>query len=453
MSRSIDSKEQDDRKSKSRSVESEESKKTTSGHDRNERDYSRKKSSKQRSRSSNTAEKGRNTIKLIYKKGHRYVKIVDFVAVSQLIKQHQVTGRVPRSIDLTDYFDSTICIFADYIEKGEVKAQLSFYSLAELLKLTKTFVMEDLQKRLEENLILTAETSTDHLIQAVLVAGTSNITKETENALHYLAAWSFVEMAALPDFQRIPCELQVAHELIVADAALLWLVGQPHPAVYAPGVFSVIRAAYLSKVDRQLIVERIATLQMPESVARFARVSMESRHNSRICLEGTHINRHLCRCGLPDPENRPKETSLSLSRPREGIKWSDKNLEERRETKTRQSKSRSRQSQKERRRTRPRRSQTKERAKAITGKIKNAFSQSREEVTDEESKSRKRRKRRERESESSKGSKERWSREGGSAEPSPHSRERGSRSRKGTSAERGDESRSSKSRSRKHSRD
>ncbi|WKY00724.1 hypothetical protein Q1695_015062 [Nippostrongylus brasiliensis] len=353
MSRSIDSKEQDDRKSKSRSVESEESKKTTSGHDRNERDYSRKKSSKQRSRSSNTAEKGRNTIKLIYKKGHRYVKIVDFVAVSQLIKQHQVTGRVPRSIDLTDYFDSTICIFADYIEKGEVKAQLSFYSLAELLKLTKTFVMEDLQKRLEENLILTAETSTDHLIQAVLVAGTSNITKETENALHYLAAWSFVEMAALPDFQRIPyhqfvlllasCELQVAHELIVADAALLWLVGQPHPAVYAPGVFSVIRAAYLSKVDRQLIVERIATLQMPESVARFARVSMESRHNSRICLEGTHINRHLCRCGLPDPENRPKETSLSLSRPREGIKWSDKNLEERRETKTRQSKSRSRQ--------------------------------------------------------------------------------------------------------------
>ncbi|VDL76857.1 unnamed protein product [Nippostrongylus brasiliensis] len=276
-----------------------------------------------------------NTIKLIYKKGHRYVKIVDFVAVSQLIKQHQVTGRVPRSIDLTDYFDSTICIFADYIEKGEVKAQLSFYSLAELLKLTKTFVMEDLQKRLEENLILTAETSTDHLIQAVLVAGTSNITKETtdyeyfqtENALHYLAAWSFVEMAALPDFQRIPCELQVAHELIVADAALLWLVGQPHPAVYAPGVFSVIRAAYLSKVDRQLIVERIATLQMPESVARFARVSMESRHNSRICLEGTHINRHLCRCGLPDPENRPKETSLSLSRPREGIKWSDKNRE------------------------------------------------------------------------------------------------------------------------------
>ncbi|KIH63721.1 hypothetical protein ANCDUO_05974 [Ancylostoma duodenale] len=91
-----------------------------------------------------------NTIKLIYKKGHRYVKIVDFVAVSQLIKQHQVTGRVPRSIDLTDYFDSTITIFADYIEKGEVKAQISFYALAELLKLTKTFVMDDLQKRLEE---------------------------------------------------------------------------------------------------------------------------------------------------------------------------------------------------------------------------------------------------------------------------------------------------------------
>ncbi|KAK6016733.1 hypothetical protein OSTOST_17780, partial [Ostertagia ostertagi] len=120
------------------------------------------------------------------------------------------------------------------------------------------------------------------------------------------------------------CELRVAHELVVADAALLWLVGQPHPAVYAPGVFAVIRSAYLSKVDRQLIVERIATLQMPESVARFARISMESRHNTRICLEGTHINRHLCRCGIPDPENRPKETSLSLSRPREGIKWSEK---------------------------------------------------------------------------------------------------------------------------------
>ncbi|VDP27579.1 unnamed protein product [Heligmosomoides polygyrus] len=267
-----------------------------------------------------------NTIKLIYKKGHRYVKIVDFVAVSQLIKQHQVTGRVPRSIDLTDYFDSTITIFADYIEKGEVKT-----------------------------LILTADTSTEHLIQAVLVAGTSNITKETENALHYLASWSFVEMANLPDFQRIPyhqpplcltfIDLRKAFDpleteavealrtlgiptqyirLVVADAALLWLVGQPHPAVYAPGVFAMIRSAYLSKVDRQLIVERIATLQMPESVARFARVSMESRHNARICLEGTHINRHLVRCGIPDPENRPKETSLSLSRPRDGIRWSDK---------------------------------------------------------------------------------------------------------------------------------
>ncbi|ETN84438.1 hypothetical protein NECAME_01665 [Necator americanus] len=276
-----------------------------------------------------------NTIKLIYKKGHRYVKIVDFVGVSQLIKQHQVTGRVPRSIDLTDYFDSTITIFADYIEKGEVKAQISFYSLAELLKLTKTFVMEELQKRLEEILVLTAETSTENLIQAVLVAGTSNITKETESALHYLAAWSFVEMAKLPDFQRIPyhqfvmllasCELHISHELVAADAALLWLVGQPHPAIYAPGVFSVIRSAYLSKVDRQLIIERIATLQMPESVARFARISMESRHSLRICLEGIHISRHLCRCGIPDPENRPKETTLSLSRPREGIKWSEKN--------------------------------------------------------------------------------------------------------------------------------
>ncbi|KIH63722.1 hypothetical protein ANCDUO_05975, partial [Ancylostoma duodenale] len=183
-------------------------------------------------------------------------------------------------------------------------------------------------------LVLTADTSTDHLIQAVLVAGTSNITKETESALHYLAAWSFVEMAKLPDFQRIPyhqfvillssCELHVSHELVAADAALLWLVGQPHPAIYAPGIFSVLRSAYLSKVDRQLIVERIATLQMPESVARFARISMESRHSSRICLEGTHINRHLSRCGIPDPESRPKETTLSLSRPREGIKWSEK---------------------------------------------------------------------------------------------------------------------------------
>ncbi|KJH50828.1 hypothetical protein DICVIV_02978 [Dictyocaulus viviparus] len=342
------------------------------GRDQSEKTQSHKetksKSQSQRSFKDVSESRGdRKTIKLIYKKGHRDVKIVDFVAVSQLIKQHQVTGRVPRSIDLTDYFNATITVFADYIEKGEVKAQISFYALAELLKLTKTFIMEDLQKRLEEAqisfyalaellkltktfimedlqkrleeiLILTAESSTNHLIQAVLVAGTSNITKETENALHYLASWSFVEMAMLPDFQRIPyhqfvmllasCELRVSHELVVADAALLWLVGQPHPAVYAPGVFAVIRSAFLSKVDRQLIIERIATLQMPESVARFARISMESRHNARVCLEGTHISRHLCRCGIPVPENRPKEISLSLSRPREGIKWNDKNIED-----------------------------------------------------------------------------------------------------------------------------
>ncbi|VDK53867.1 unnamed protein product, partial [Cylicostephanus goldi] len=146
-----------------------------------------------------------------------------------------------------------------------------------------------------------------------------------------------------PDYS---CELHVAHEVVAADAALLWLVGQPHPAVYVPGVFSVIRSAYLSKVDRQLIVERIATLQMPESVARFAKNSMESKHSSRICLEGTHINRHLVRCGIPDPEKRPKETQLVLSRPREGIKWSEKNLEE--QKKSRRSR-RSRRSRKSRR--------------------------------------------------------------------------------------------------------
>ncbi|VDM67300.1 unnamed protein product [Strongylus vulgaris] len=92
-----------------------------------------------------------------------------------------------------------------------------------------------------------------------------------------------------------------------------------------------IRSAYLNKVDRQLIVERIATLQMPESVARFAKNSMESKHSTRICLEGTHINRHLVRCGIPDPENRPKETTLVLSRPREGIKWSEKSKSRRAE--------------------------------------------------------------------------------------------------------------------------
>ncbi|XGW18972.1 hypothetical protein V3C99_003070 [Haemonchus contortus] len=353
--------------------------------DSSDRSQSRRRSksegrrSRRSSRSQSESRRNRNTIKLIYKKGHRYVKIVDFVAVSQLIKQHQVTGRVPRSIDLTDYYDTTITIFADYIEKGTVKARISFYALAELLKLTKTFVMDDLQRHLEETLILTAEMSTDHLIQAVLVAGTSNITKETENALHYLAAWSFVEMAALPDYQRIPyhqfvmllasCELRVPHELVAADAALLWLVGQPHPAVYAPGVFAVIRSAYLSKVDRQLIVERIATLQMPESVARFAQISMESRHSMRVCLEAIHINRHLCRCGIPDPENRPKETSLPLSRPREGIKWSEKKLERQEE---KQQKSRSRRS-----RRRSKRSSTRDRQrrkKDFKGKVKKAFS-------------------------------------------------------------------------------
>lgn len=186
------------------------------------------------------------------------------------------------------------------------------------------------------------------------------------------------------------CELQVSHELVVADAALLWLVGQPHPAVYAPGVFAMIRSAYLSKVDRQLIVERIATLQMPESVARFARVSMESRHNARICLEGTHINRHLVRCGIPDPENRPKETSLSLSRPRDGIRWSDKNLEEQKEPKPRRSRSRRRRSRdEESSKSSKKHRHHRDKSKALKGKIKNAFGSH---DSEDDSRSRRRRK-------------------------------------------------------------
>uniref|UniRef100_A0A1I7X6S1 Cyclin_C domain-containing protein n=1 Tax=Heterorhabditis bacteriophora TaxID=37862 RepID=A0A1I7X6S1_HETBA len=223
----------------------------------------------------------RTTIKLTHRKGHRIVKIADFVDVSLLIKQQQVTGRLPQSVDLKDYNEQTVSIFADYIEKKDVKVKK----------------YRSKKKKGSDEKILR-----NHAFQ-------------TETSIQYMAAWRFVELAHLTNFSNIPyhqnheeislnivfsgcsCELNVAHELVVADAALLWLVGQPQPDIFAPGVFAM--------------------------VSRFARMSMESRHNARTCLEEEHVRRHLARCGLVEIENRPKETNLSLSRPRYGIKWMD----------------------------------------------------------------------------------------------------------------------------------
>lgn len=240
-----------------------------------------------------------------------------------------------KTIDLSDYSKESVELFAVYIETGTLrKVKLSFMALAELLKLSKAFSVEMLQAKLEEQLIMTVSQSAETVLEGILVAGITPVSRETESQLQYLAAWRFTQLARSPSFRKIPlhqfimllgsCELNVSHELVVADAALVWLVGQKQPRNAAAPVFSMIRAAYLSKIDKQLIFERISGLGFHDSVSRAARVALSARHNERVCLERTHLGRHLPRCGLDEGNDgrRNREPAMPLSRPRKDIKYS-----------------------------------------------------------------------------------------------------------------------------------
>lgn len=268
-------------------------------------------------------------VRLVHSKGEIVVKEADLVAVSLLMHQRQSEGRLPSSISLEDFTPECVLLLANYIKTRTVKAQVSFFTIAEVLKLTKAFLIEDLGKRMEEVLIDAAMKSPSNLLLCLLVNDVSPVSRDTEMQLHYLAAWRFMELARLSDFAKLPptqflhvfssCELRVPHELTAVDVALLWLTQQPDIDILAPAVFYLVRSTYLGKPERQMIIERCHILNFNEGVIRAIKACLESRHSSRICITPDHIHRHLVRCGVAEDARRPPEIALPMSRPREGL--------------------------------------------------------------------------------------------------------------------------------------
>lgn len=117
---------------------------------------------------------------LIHSRGEIIVKEADLVAVSAMIRSLQSEGRLARTIALQSFSQECIQLLVEYIHKRTIKASVSFFTLAEVLKLTKAFIVEDLDKKMEEVLIDAAMQSSGNLLQALIVNDVSPVTRETD---------------------------------------------------------------------------------------------------------------------------------------------------------------------------------------------------------------------------------------------------------------------------------
>ncbi|CAD6189999.1 unnamed protein product [Caenorhabditis auriculariae] len=274
-----------------------------------------------------SSEPHNNMIRLIGNRSVHHVSVENFAAVSQLVQKQQQSAKLMTTVDLHRFSDQAILAFISFIMKKEIKTSLTYYALSEMLTLSKTFYHGEFEVSIgKKNILESACVSHSDLLQALIICGVSCVSYETEMALHRLAGQNFVNLAKLPDFSSIPlyqfvqvlgsCDLNVRHEIVVADGALLWLSGQPHPSSCAPAVLGTIRTHFLSQVDKQLIVERINTLHLSERISRLARNMLDSHNGARICMDPTHFKRQLPRCGIA--ESTPpigEHSSLPLSRP------------------------------------------------------------------------------------------------------------------------------------------
>ncbi|CAB3398043.1 unnamed protein product [Caenorhabditis bovis] len=294
----------------------------------------------------------KDALKVIRLLGNRsvyHVNIDEFIKVSLLVKQQQNAGNLMTSVDLHRFSDQSILAFVNYIQSKEIKNSLTYYAIAELITLANTFHMTDFKKDLEENLMPAARISPADLLQTLIICDVSSVSIETEKALQQIGVEQIEKLAELPDFHKLPygqlyqiltnCEISVPHEMFIADVALLWLNSQTHISQFVPGLFSCIRAKYLTPIDKTLIVERINMLCMSSKIVRFVRNYLESPGGQRVCMEPNHLKKNLPRCGpMTTMISASTYSSLPLSKPNFSIKIkkplkSEKNKEQSKKSK------------------------------------------------------------------------------------------------------------------------
>ncbi|GMT18104.1 hypothetical protein PFISCL1PPCAC_9401, partial [Pristionchus fissidentatus] len=296
------------------------------------RDGSKKKTKKSgASKSSKTKSLSRSeTIKLSCGQDVYYVSARHFAACSSLIKKELAVNAHARSVDLTKFDKTTVRVLAEYIESKKIKTDISFYSLAELLKFSKVFEMDNLRAQLEKFITVIAANDLSTLHQVLLIIGITPVTRPTERVILERAAKQFIELATANTFQRVPfnvaitlfarCDLNVKSEVQVVDAMLLWLAGQPNLPSVGPALFYLVRHDFLHSIQKAFIIERARALRFPDDVVSMIDRCFECRNGARICVMREHYEAHYARCGIADPSQQDaKNPDMPLSLPREGI--------------------------------------------------------------------------------------------------------------------------------------
>lgn len=174
------------------------------------------------------------------------------------------------TVDLHRFSDQSIMAFVNYVQNQEIKSDLTYYAITELVTLAHTFQMKELKMYLEDvrtyiqsskyswlkinikfqSIVEAAKSSEADLLQTMIVCDVAHVNPDTEKSLQNFAIESIEKLVALPDFHKVPfhqlyqilssCELVVTHEMFVADVILLWLNGQNHVNAFAPSLLSCV---------------------------------------------------------------------------------------------------------------------------------------------------------------------------------------------------------------------
>ncbi|CAI5451211.1 unnamed protein product [Caenorhabditis angaria] len=209
--------------------------------------------------------------------------------------------------------------------RGELRRTLSYFSITELLSLSNSFLMENMKMTIEQILIDQSKTSADNLLQALIVCDSISISNETEHQIQLEAILSIEKLAELSDFHRLPfyqliqilssCDF-FAQEMFIADIILLWLKNKNNPNIYTDALFLCLRTKFLSPADKDLIIERIKLLKLPQKVIGIVRKTLDSMNNQRQCTDPFHIsNEKYIRCQSKNATKFGYHSALPLSRP------------------------------------------------------------------------------------------------------------------------------------------
>uniref|UniRef100_A0A0R3RGJ6 BACK domain-containing protein n=1 Tax=Elaeophora elaphi TaxID=1147741 RepID=A0A0R3RGJ6_9BILA len=223
-------------------------------------------------------------IELIASDAKYRIKLQQFKKYSLKIRKLYQIGRLPKFINLLAYDEHAVRLLVGYMQNEDQRnITLSFYTLADLIDLSRSLLMLRLLKQLEQNLIEIASQRTDSLFQALIIVGSERsifggITARQK--IEKIAAMKFQDIVKHRLFGYIPpiifaniiarCDLNVGNEMDVVDAGITWIWQQKKPLMSSALVFSRIRSALLSRGDRNTVQERLKTLPNGEKARIFS---------------------------------------------------------------------------------------------------------------------------------------------------------------------------------------